>query len=371
VSSYDGAGNLIGMNCGGALTTQMWSPENKLIGTVSPTENESYLCSADGLRKSQTTATGTTLFTWDGRNELLETSTSGVLQASYTDYPGYWGGLASQNQSGVSSFYGFDSQGNVRILVSSGGAVTDAYSFTVYGEILQSGSGSENPYQFKGRSRFYLGDVGLLYVSSMSTYYLAETGTVLAPYVSAGGMRVYLIPATVLLSTPASPYASWNGCKASDPACTLTQQDVTDNLCPNKKLQNQIANALLASLASDCICAVSFAGDVSFTVTGGCFESQGFACGAAKVQPVCNIITPLSGSCNGMSGSANASCQKLPGCKSTCGDAVDKQPIPTQSLPMPANIPIDHFGCSFRLTKLIGTLTITGSYTSKKCCKRK
>jgi len=30
----------------------------------------------------------------------------------YTDYPGMWGGLASQRRGSVSSFYGFDSQGS-------------------------------------------------------------------------------------------------------------------------------------------------------------------------------------------------------------------------------------------------------------------
>jgi RHS repeat-associated protein len=154
LSYYDAAGNLTGMNCGGALTTQTWSPENKLTAIVSPTENESYLCSADGLRKSQTTASGTTLLTYDEVLVLLETDTSGNLQARNTDSPENFGGLVSQNRSGVSSWYGYDSQGSTRILVSVGGLITDSYSYKIFGELIQSGSGTVNPHTYVGIVRY-------------------------------------------------------------------------------------------------------------------------------------------------------------------------------------------------------------------------
>ena len=93
---------------------------------MSATENESYLCSGDGLRKEQTTASGVTAFTYDEMLVLLETS-GGALQARNTDYPGYFGGLASQNRGGVSSFYGPDSQQSVRILVSAAAADRKRY----------------------------------------------------------------------------------------------------------------------------------------------------------------------------------------------------------------------------------------------------
>jgi RHS repeat-associated protein len=167
--TYDPNGNLTVAVTGSAITTQTWSPENKLVGTASPTENESYLCSTDGLRKSQTTASGTTLFTYDEPLVLLETTTAGALQARNTDYPGEFGGLASQNRGGASSFYGYDSQGSTRILVSAGGLITDSYSYKVFGEPLQTGSGTVNPHTYIGIVRyrqqtngFYLLEVRLL-----------------------------------------------------------------------------------------------------------------------------------------------------------------------------------------------------------------
>ncbi len=151
---FDANGNQTVATTGSAVTTQTWSPENKLVGLVSPSLNETYLCSDDGLRKSQTTATGTTLFTYDEVLVLLETDTSGNLQARNTDHPENFGGLVSQNRGGVSNWYGYDSQGSTRILVSSGGLITDSYSYKVFGEPLQTGSGTLNPHTYVGRLRY-------------------------------------------------------------------------------------------------------------------------------------------------------------------------------------------------------------------------
>ena len=129
--TFGAVGNMIGANTGGALTTQTWSGENRMLSPCRSLtgRTRSYLYSQDGLRKEKTNSSGTTLFTWDNQNVLLETNPSGVLLARNTDFPGYWGGLTSQNRGGVSSFFGVDSQGSVRILTSILGAITDYYAY--------------------------------------------------------------------------------------------------------------------------------------------------------------------------------------------------------------------------------------------------
>ena len=77
------------------------------------------------------------------------------LQARYTNSPATLGSLASQNRSGVSSFYGFDSQQSARVLVSSAGVITDSYSYKAFGEELQSGSGTVNPYRYVALALYY------------------------------------------------------------------------------------------------------------------------------------------------------------------------------------------------------------------------
>ena len=87
--TFDAAGNLTLQNEGGALTTMVWSPENRLLAVSNPdgtSEQNTY--AADGLRKSKTTSGVTTNFTCDNANLLLETTTSNVIDARYTDFPG-------------------------------------------------------------------------------------------------------------------------------------------------------------------------------------------------------------------------------------------------------------------------------------------
>ncbi len=160
--------------------------------------SEQNTYSADGLRKSKTSAGTTTNFTWDNQNLLLETNTSNVVQARYTDFPGktgflllrrasslaalggpsevvlgqgrsrqmryIWGGLASQNRSGVSSFYLYDTQGSVRNLVNTAGTTTDTYIYTAFGvELLATGS-TVNPFRYVGLLGYYLEFVNLYYI---------------------------------------------------------------------------------------------------------------------------------------------------------------------------------------------------------------
>jgi len=101
-----------------------------------------YLYGRDSLRRQKVNSIGTTLYTIDSQNVLMETNTGGTLQARNTPNPSGYGGPISQSRSAASSFYGFDSQRSTRILVSFAGLVTDTYSFKAFGEELQTGSGT-------------------------------------------------------------------------------------------------------------------------------------------------------------------------------------------------------------------------------------
>ena len=132
--SYDLEGNLTLEVVGSSYTTYTYDALNRLTSVNKDGTSESYVYSADGLRQQKTVGGSTVLYGWDGQNVLVETDTSLVIQASYVDYPGIWGGLVSQNRSGTSSWYGFDLSGNSRILVSVGGVITDSYSYRAFGE---------------------------------------------------------------------------------------------------------------------------------------------------------------------------------------------------------------------------------------------
>src|SRR5580700_1759112 len=152
---FDANGNLLTATTGSAISTNTWSAENRLLSYTTPTVNEQYMYSQDGMRQQKVNSTGTTKFTLDGPNVLLETTPAGALQARNTQYPNGYGGLVSQNRSAASSFYGFDTQQSTRILVSVGGIITDSLSFRAFGEELQAGSGTVNPFWFGGQVGYF------------------------------------------------------------------------------------------------------------------------------------------------------------------------------------------------------------------------
>ena len=78
---FDPNGNLRSLTIGAAITTNSWSPENRLLSQISPTVNEQYQYGQDGLRRQKISGGATTNFTLDGVNVLLETTGAGALQA--------------------------------------------------------------------------------------------------------------------------------------------------------------------------------------------------------------------------------------------------------------------------------------------------
>src|SRR5579864_4340066 len=123
-ATFDNNGNLAVEITGGARTSNTWDGENRLTGVANPDgTSETHVYMADGMRQKKVTSAGTVIFIRDGQNVLIETDGSLVTQAHYTDFPGAWGGLASQRRGTESRFFGFDSQASTRILVSIAGAV--------------------------------------------------------------------------------------------------------------------------------------------------------------------------------------------------------------------------------------------------------
>ena len=100
-------------------------------------------------------SSGTVHYVRDGENVLIETDANLITQAHYTDYPGMWGGLASERRGDVSSFYGFDQQANARILVSPFGVVTDSYLYKAFGEEVAVSGATVNSLRFGGEVGYW------------------------------------------------------------------------------------------------------------------------------------------------------------------------------------------------------------------------
>ena len=89
--------------------------------------------SADGKRQSTATGAKTTGFVWDNQNVLQELGAALATLAQYTDWAGYWGGLASQWRGGRSLFYGFDLSSNTRELTDANVTIRAVELYDAFG----------------------------------------------------------------------------------------------------------------------------------------------------------------------------------------------------------------------------------------------
>jgi len=164
--AYDGNGNLLTTQApGNQWTTNTWDGENRLTLVALPSGVvDSFTYNGDGQRVQKQDSTGTTNHLWDGRNIILETDASNIIQVVYTLEPLLYGNLISQSRGGVDSFYLFDAMGSARQLVSGAGLATDTYLYDSFGNGLVSGT-TVNPYRYVAR-------VGYYYNSDVAQYYL-------------------------------------------------------------------------------------------------------------------------------------------------------------------------------------------------------
>jgi RHS repeat-associated protein len=135
---YDGNGNRVSETVGGVTT-------NYLVDTQNPT----------------------------GYAQVVDELQSGTVTRSYS----YGMERISESQTLSStwtpSFYGYDGHGSVRQLTNTAGAVTDAYDYDAFGNLINSTGSTPNNYLFAGEQ--YDPALGLYY--NRARYYNNSTGS--------------------------------------------------------------------------------------------------------------------------------------------------------------------------------------------------
>lgn len=150
----------------GALTTNTWDYENKLTKVVLPSgTRNTFAYDANGKRVKKEDSSGTSKFVWDAQNILVETNSSDVIQAVYSQEPVVYGNLISQYRSATTNFFHFDALGSTDRLTNSLGVISDSYVYKAFGIIAVSSGTTVNPLRFVGRLGYY-------YDSDLMEYYL-------------------------------------------------------------------------------------------------------------------------------------------------------------------------------------------------------
>ena len=171
---YDGRGNLIQITDGTNVTHYTYDAADRLVGAVLPGGvSLDYGYDAAGRRVQQTVGSNTTNYLWDEASPygdvVLETDGSGVLLVNYVLADTT---LLSQNRGGTISDYLYDGQSNVRGLADVSGNLTDGYTYTAFGELLDQQGTTINSYRYSGqqfdtltglyslRARYYQPQIG-------------------------------------------------------------------------------------------------------------------------------------------------------------------------------------------------------------------
>ena len=163
------------------LGTDTYDSFDRLVKRTGATGSVQITYNGDGEKVAETITqaglTVTTTYLVDelnptGYSQVLEESTNGSLSRVYT----FGLELISQDEvlsttgsqiSWTATYYGYDGHGNVRFLTNGAGAITDAYDFDAFGNLLNvssGGSGSSTP-----NAHLYCGEQ---FDSAIGQYYL-------------------------------------------------------------------------------------------------------------------------------------------------------------------------------------------------------
>jgi len=167
--AYDADGNTT--NSGGIANS--YDFENHLIQHGAVT----IVYDGDGNRVSETVGGVTTNYLVDTQNptgyaQVVDELQSGTVTRTYSYGLERISETHTLNSVLTTSFYGYDGHGSVRQLFSSSGAVTDAYDFNAFGNLVNSTGSTPNVYMFADEA--YDAALGLYY--NRARYYNQQIG---------------------------------------------------------------------------------------------------------------------------------------------------------------------------------------------------
>jgi len=155
-----------------------YDPDNRLTSANVAGNGVTITYDGDGNRVRETVGGTTILFLVDDRNPtgyaqvLEELSVSGGITNLSKLYTYGLSLICQRQNTGVTSFYGCDGNGNVRFLTSATGTITDAYTYDAFGTLLSVTGTTPNNYRYTGEQF----DPNLGFYSLRARYMNPNTG---------------------------------------------------------------------------------------------------------------------------------------------------------------------------------------------------
>lgn len=148
--AYDDNGNLQSITDSNGTTLYSWNARNQLVAINGPTVNASFVYDGVGRREAKTINGGLTEFLYDGLNPVQETSGAAILANilpglgidEFLTRTDVVGGVTNNNLAGA--------PGSTVSVADNTGAVQTNYTYEPYGRTTVNGP-SGGSYQFTGR----------------------------------------------------------------------------------------------------------------------------------------------------------------------------------------------------------------------------
>lgn len=149
--AYDDNGNLQTITDASGTTIYSWNARNQLVDISGPNVNANFVYDAAGRRQKKTIGSNTTEFLYDGINPVQETSGATVLANILTGL-GIDEFLArTEVGAGITSNLLTDALGTTIALADSAGTFETENAYEPFGGPTLTGASNTNPFQFTGR----------------------------------------------------------------------------------------------------------------------------------------------------------------------------------------------------------------------------
>jgi RHS repeat-associated protein len=149
--SYDDNGNLQSITDSNGTTLYSWNARNQLVGISGPSVNASFVYDGLGRREAKTINGSLTEFLYDGLNPVQETAGATVL-ANILPGLGIDEFLTRTDVvAGVSSFFLTGALGSPVAVADNAGVVQTEYTYESFGRTTANGPLNSSSYQYTGR----------------------------------------------------------------------------------------------------------------------------------------------------------------------------------------------------------------------------
>jgi RHS repeat-associated protein len=149
--TYDNGGNLTSVTDTNGTTLYTWNARNQLVGISGPNVNATFVYDGLGRRQKKTINANLTEFLYDGVNPVQETSGATVLANILTGLGIDEFFTRTDVPAATTRNFLPDALGSALALADAAGVVQTEYTYEPFGRTTATGASNTNPFQYTGR----------------------------------------------------------------------------------------------------------------------------------------------------------------------------------------------------------------------------